>query len=308
MKDQIHNLIKQIVTIAVFAGLGFLLFKYRESLYVIKHISFLQFIFLSLLVIFSIILSGSKLSCIANQFDVRLKTSEWFALSSMTTILNTILFKSGSLATSAYLKKKYNFPYASFVGAFIGDQLIILFLTTFIGSIVSIFLIYSGIEKLITIFIIFSVILIFLLVILSGKLVLPKIKIDFIEQLKIGVSSFRNLFQNKMLLYTLLTQNLLLIIIAGLRLYTACSILQQEISIFHCLLFVATMTIIRIIPIAHTDIGVREITVGFVSKTIGSGLKAGILITSLDRMFELLLTGLCVGIFRKSLLKQKNPK
>jgi len=307
-QSQIHNLIKQIVTIGVFSGLGFLLFQYRESLYIIKQISFIQFVLLSLLVIFSIILSGSKLSCIANQFDVRLKTSEWFALSSMTTILNSIFFKSGSLATSTYLKKKYNFPYASFVGAFIGDQLIILFLTTLIGSIVSIFLIHSGIEKLITIFIIFSVILIFLIILLSGKIVLPKKQIDFIEQLKIGASSFRRLFQNKTLLYTLFTQNLLLIIIAGLRLYTACSILQQEISLVHCLLFVATMTVIRIIPIAHTDIGVREITVGFVSKTIGSGLKAGILITSLDRIFELLLAGLCVCIFRKSLLNQGIPK
>jgi hypothetical protein len=261
-----------------------------------------------MLVMFSIILSGSKLSCIANQFNVRLKTSEWFALSSMTTILNSILFKSGSLATSAYLKKNYNFPYVSFIGAFIGDQLIILFLATLIGSIVSIFLILSGIEKLITIFIIFSVILISLIILLSGKIVLPKIQIDFIEKLKVGASSFRRLFQNKALLYTLFIQNLLLIIVAGLRLYTASSILQQEISLVHCLLFVATMTVIRIIPIAHTDIGVREITVGFVSKTIGSGLKAGILITSLDRIFELILTGLCVCIFRKSLLNQRIPQ
>ena len=91
-QSQIHNLIKQIVTIAVFSGLGFLLFKYRESLYIIKQISFIQVVLLSMLVMFSIILSGSKLSCIANQFNVRLKTSEWFALSSMTTILNSILF------------------------------------------------------------------------------------------------------------------------------------------------------------------------------------------------------------------------
>ena len=65
------------------------------------------------------------------------------------------------------------------------------------------------------------------------------------------------------------------------------------------------MSITRIIPIAHSDIGIREIVVGFLSEAIGSGLKAGVLITSIDRIFELLLTGLSVGIFRKSLVTSK---
>ncbi len=66
------------------------------------------------------------------------------------------------------------------------------------------------------------------------------------------------------------------------------------------------MTIIRVIPIAHSDVGIREITIGFLSEKIGTGLKAGVLITSIDRVLELLLTGLCASVFRKALVTPKN--
>ena len=124
----IRLLIKSIVTTGILSGLGFLLFKYRESFYILQDLTFLQIISFSTLVLFCIILSGSKLNKIASNFNIRLKKNEWLALSSMTTILNSIFFKSGSLATSTYLKKKYEFEYASFVGSFVGDQLIILFI------------------------------------------------------------------------------------------------------------------------------------------------------------------------------------
>jgi len=302
----IRLIIKSIVTIGILSGLGFLLFKYRESFYVLQDLTFLQVVSFSTLVIFCIILSGSKLNQIASNFNIRLKKSEWLALSSMTTILNSILFKSGSLATSTYLKKKYEFAYASFVGSFIGDQFIILFIATLTGSFASISLLYSGNIQLFFIFVTFSIVAFFLLILLGGKITLPKKDNGVLEQLRVGIESFNALFQNKNLLYNLCVHNIFLIAAAAFRLFTACSILHQEISLNHCFLFVAVMSIIRIIPIAHSDIGVREITVGFISETIGSGMKAGVLITSIDRIFELLLTGLSVGIFHKSLVTPKN--
>ena len=301
----IRLLIKNLVTTGILSGLGFLLFKYRESFYILQDLTFLQIISFSTLVLFCIILSGSKLNQIASNFNIRLKKNEWLALSSMTTILNSIFFKSGSLATSTYLKKKYEFEYASFVGSFVGDQLIILFIATLIGSFSSIFLIYYGNIQLFFIFIKFLIVSIFLFTLLRGKITLPKKKDGILEQLRIGTESFNTLFQNKNLLYSLCAHNIFLFTAAAFRLFTACSVLHQEIPLIHCFLFVAVMSITRIIPIAHSDIGVREITVGFISETIGSGMKVGVLITSIDRIFELLLTSLCVGIFRKSLVTSK---
>ena len=301
-----HHLIKQIATIGIFSGFGILLFKYREGFYILQDLSVFQFVSFFSLVIFGITLSGSKLSRIANSFNIYLKKSEWFALSSMTTVLNGIFFKSGSLVTSAYLKKKYDFPYPSFVGSFIGDQLVILFIASLIGSITTAFLIYSGSVQIFFIFIVFTLIAVFLFILLGGKITLPKKEGRIWEQLGIGTDSFNTLLQNKNLFYTLCTHNISLIITAVFRLFTACSILHQEIPLAHCFLFAAAIPIIRIIPIALSDIGIREIVVGFLSEAIGSGLQAGVLITSIDRIFELLLTGLSVGIFRKSLVTPKN--
>ena len=100
-----HHLIKQTATFGVFCGFGILLFKYREGFYILQDLSVFQFVSFFSLVIFGITLSGSKLSRIVNSFNIYLKKSEWFALSSITTVLNGIFFKSGSLATSPYLKK-----------------------------------------------------------------------------------------------------------------------------------------------------------------------------------------------------------
>ena len=120
--------IKYIFTGGIFVFFVFFVFKHHEDFYVIQNISTLQFIATSLLILFGVTLNGSKLNRIAINFGVQLRTGEWFALSSMTTVLNSVFFKAGSIATSGYLKKKYSFPYSSFAGAFLGDQLIILFL------------------------------------------------------------------------------------------------------------------------------------------------------------------------------------
>jgi len=301
-----NHLIKQIATFGLFSGFVFLLFKYHEDFYILRDFSILQFISFSSLVILGIILSGSKLSLIVKSFNINMKISEWFALSSMTTFLNSIFFKSGSLATSTYLKKKYNFPYSSFVGSFVGDQLIILLIVFFIGSITTASLVYSGNGKLFFIFIIFVIITVFLFVFLGGKVTLPKKESAIWEKLRTATNSFNNLLQNKNLFYNLCAHNVLLTIAAGLRLFTSCSILHQEIPLTHCFVFVAAIHIVRIIPIAHSDIGIREVTVGFLSEAIGSGVKTGVLITSIDRIFEFLLTGLSVGIFRKSLVTPKS--
>ena len=182
------------------------------------------------------------------------------------------LFQIRILSHICIFEKKYDFPYPSFVGSFIGDQLIILFIASLIGSITTAFLIYSGSVQIFFIFIVFMIITVFLFILLGGKITLPKKEGRIWKQLRIGSDSFNTLLQNKNLFYMLCTHNISLIIAAGLRLFTACSILHQEIPLAHCFLFAESIPIIRIIPIAHSDIGVREIMVGFLSEAIGSGL------------------------------------
>ncbi|KMP12239.1 hypothetical protein UZ36_01360 [Candidatus Nitromaritima sp. SCGC AAA799-C22] len=297
--------IKYVFTAGVFAVFGWMLFKYREDFYIIQEISALQFIEISLLILMGVTLNGSKLRRIAGAFDVRLRTSEWFALSSLTTVLNSVFFKAGSLAASGYLKKKHGFPYLSFAGTFLGDQLIILFAGALTGSAVSLHLGLSGNKDLLPIFGVFALIAVLLFFLMRGRIHLPERKNTFFDLLRRGIESFNNLLHDKDLLYSLGIHNLFLIVTIGLRFYVACSILQLGIPLSHCFLFATVMMFVRVVPVTHSDIGVRELAVGFLSGILGSGLKAGMLATVVDRIFELFWTALCTGAFKHTLMTPK---
>ena len=144
----ISKLLKYFFTFGVFIVFGFLLLEYQEDLYSIRDISIFQFFLISLLILIGLTLNGSKLNRIATNFGLRMETKEWLGLSSMTTALNNIFFKAGSIATSNYLKKKYNFPYSSFAGTFLGDQFVILLIAAFIGGIVSLYLGLTNYQEL----------------------------------------------------------------------------------------------------------------------------------------------------------------
>ena len=298
--------IKYILTAGIFIIFGFLLFKYQEDFYIIRDISALQFIEISLLILIGVTLNGSKLNRIASGFGIRLRTREWLALSSMTTVLNNVFFKAGSVATSGYLKKKHNFPYSSFAGTFLGDQLVILFIGSLAGGIWSLYLGFSGHKELLLIcggFVLTAALLFFLA---CGEIRLPQNKNSIFDHLKRGAESFNTLLHDKNLLYSLGAHNTFLILTIGFRLYVACSILHIEIPLSHCFLFAIAIIFSRIIPVTHNDIGVRELAVGFLSGILGSGLKTGVLATVVDRIFELLWTILCTGVFRNSLVAPKD--
>ena len=72
------------------------------------------------------------------------------------------------------------------------------------------------------------------------------------------------------------------------RISASSSIVHLDIPLSSCFLFTAIIIFSRIIPITVNDIGLRELAVGFLSSILGSGLKAGVLITSIDRVFELI--------------------
>ena len=80
----------------------------------LKNISIGQFFFICILIIGSILTNGMKLSALARSFNIKLTQKEIFGLSSITTSLNNFFFKAGSLLTSNYLKKHYQFPFMSF--------------------------------------------------------------------------------------------------------------------------------------------------------------------------------------------------
>jgi hypothetical protein len=282
-----HHFIKYILTAGILVVLGFLLFDYKKELLLIFDISPFQFILITILILTSIFLNGSKLNKITKNFNVYLSIKEWFALSSMTTLLNNFIYKSGSIVTSKYLKSRHDFSYSAFAAAFVCDQLILLFIGAIIGSII---LIYLGIfiKELIflTSFLMANVTILFFLYRLKKPL--PKSLNPIFNQLKSVIQKFNILLTNKNLLISLLAHNILLVLTIVFRISISASIVHLDIPLSSCFLFTVIIMFSRIIPITVNDMGVRELAVGFLSSILGSGLKAGVLITSIDRIFDLI--------------------
>ena len=296
-----HHLIKYLLTFGILIYLGFLLFDYKKELLLILDISALQFSLISALILAGVSLNGSKLNQVAKTFEVQLLPKEWFALSSMTTFFNNVIYKAGSIATSKYLKSKHNFSYLSFAAAFACDQLILLFVGAITGSIISF---YLGVfnQELIFIFISFAMIAIILFFLYRLKKNLPETWSPVLNLFKKGIQSFNYLLDNKNLLCSLITHNIFLVLTIVFRIYVSCSILHLEIPLSSCALFTAVIIFSRIIPITINDIGLREFAVGFLSSILGSGLKAGVLITSVDRVFEFTWAALFVITSKNALI------
>jgi len=282
-----HHFIKYLLTAGILVLLGFLLFDYKKELLLILDISAFQFTLISILILTSIFLNGSKLNKITKNFNVYLSIKEWFALSSMTTLFNNFIYKSGSIVTSKYLKSRHNFPYSAFAAAFVCDQLILLFIALIIASII---FFYLGIfiKELICLILTLIATVSILFFLYRLKKPLPSSLNPIFSQLKNVIQNFNLLLTNKNLLFSLIVHNVLLVLTIVFRISISSSILHLDIPLSSCFLFTAIIMFTRIIPITVNDMGLRELTVGFLSSILGSGLKAGVLITSIDRVFDLI--------------------
>ncbi len=282
-----HHFIKYFLTAGILVFLGFLLFDYKKELLLILDISAFQFILVAVLMFTGVILNGSKLNKVTRSFKVYLSLKEWFALASMTTLFNNFLYKSGSIVTSKYLKSRHDFPYSAFAAAFVCDQIILLFIGAITGSIFSFYLEIFN-KELILIFLTLTVTTIILFFLYRSKKPLPKLWEPFLHKLKSVILNFKSLLNNKKLLFSLIAHNILLVLTIVFRISVSSSIIHLEIPLSSCFLFTAIIIFSRIIPLTVNDMGLRELAVGFLSSILGSGLKAGVLITSIDRVFDLI--------------------
>jgi hypothetical protein len=299
-----HHFIKYFLTAGVLVLLGFLLFDYKKEFLLILDISAFQFILISILILTSIFLNGSKLNKITKNFNVYLTIKEWFALSSMTTLFNNFIYKSGSIVTSKYLKSRYDFPYSAFAAAFVCDQLILLFIGAITASIIFFYLGIFIKELIILILILIATISI-LFFLYRLKKPIPKSLNPIFNQLKSVIQKFNLLLTNKNLLFSLVAHNIFLVLTIVFRISISSSIIHLDIPLSSCFLFTAIIMFTRIIPITVNDMGSRELAVGFLSSILGSGLKAGVLITSIDRVFDL-IWGALFTVSSQSALTSKN--
>jgi len=303
--SSLQNNSKYLITGLFIIILGFFAFKFRQELVVIREISPLQIMGMFCLVVLTIIVNGSKLNQITRGFGIPLQRREWFGLSSITTTLNNVFFKAGSLVTSNYLKRKYDFPYMSFIGSFGADQLILLFINSLAGGIIFFAILaqndvphkWAGIAYLLA--------AVALLLIMMGKITF-KNRDHFIgDALARILQSLNRILQNRKLFYTLCAHNMALLVIFSLRFYLICHILGQTVPLPYCFLFTTVVLFVSAVPMIQSDVGTRELAVGFLAELVGLGFNQGLLATIVDRVIVLFCTALIAGIFKNMLLSSR---
>jgi len=284
----------------------FFLVRYREQIVTVRDISIDQFSLIFLLILCSVTLNGSKLNQLTRFFSLNLTAKEWFGLSSITTTLNSIFFKAGSLATSNYLKRKHDFPYMSFLGSLGADQLILFFMSGMVGCVISFYVMTKTVKdfQYVALAYLFLTLLLFLAAKFAPRFQRQNHKM--LDALVRAVNALNRILKDRTLFFTLCAHNIVLILLTSLRIFVACKVLQLEVQLIYCFLFTTVMIFVSAIPLLQSDIGSREIAVGLLSELAGIGFNAGLLVTIVDRVFVFLLT-LLSTLYFKNLLVPSHP-
>ena len=293
--------IKRLITLAIVLVSLYFFYQYKEDFYLISKVSPSLLIALSLLAILSITINGNKLRLITDTFKIELNSYEWLGLAFISSFFNGLVYKSGSLFTSNYLKEKHNLSYASFVGALGGDHLMMILINAFIGLGISIYATILSISILpVSIFFLALVIGIFSLA--KNPFVISTSKNQFFDLLFRVSDTFHKILQNKLLFKFLFLNNSFLALVMGLRLYVACKAIGINFEILDCYIFTTASAFVRLIPMLQSDIGSRELAVGFLSESLGSGFEQGVLATATDRVFEMAWGLIGLTVFRNLLI------
>ena len=286
-------------TIIVLVSLYFF-YKFREDFYLISTVSPAIFLALSLLVILSITLNGIKLNHITQSFNIKLRLKEWIGLAFISSCLNGFVYKSGSMLTSNYLKRKHGLPYTSFLGAMGADHLMMILINALVGLSASIYVLIS-LPEIFPLTGLFLVLLIAFSYFIRKPHAFSRKENYLLDALCRAAQTLNDILQNKHLFQKLFVNNIIVVLVMGLRLFIACKTIGLDFKLLHCYLFTTVSAFIRLIPILQSDIGSRELAVGFLSETLGSGFKQGVLATAVDRVIEMAWALMGVTIFKNLL-------
>jgi hypothetical protein len=281
--------------------LGSLVAKHQDELIHLKNISVAQFSLICFLIIGSITTNGMKLRTLAGSFNIRLNIKEALGLSSITTSLNNFFFKSGSLFTSNYLKRRYEFPFMSFAGSQGADHLISFFINALCGLIISSIYLFSVKGVFLTLSLSYLTITVALVLIFSKTFDLQHRSNKYLNALIRAINSLYRILKNRPLFYTLCFFNLFIVTLNTLRFFLVCKVLGLGIPFGYCLLFITLLPFISAIPVIQSDIGTRELIVGVFSQWLGGSFEAGMLATLLDRCF-IVFIAIIIALFYRNLL------
>ena len=240
------------------------------------------------------------LKILLKSFEVSLSVKECLSISSLAGVGNLLTaLRGGTIGKAVYLKRKYTFPYMSFIAATSAVALINLTLAALIGAIAILMIGYSS-HPLLAVFLSFFVVvnLLFCFLLFSpGKMVTCSWKIfDRLSGIAKGLDLIRRDRKLVIKISFLLFLNFSLSIAELALSYGAFSI---DISLAEVILMDAISMFSEVIKILPGNLGVYEGSIALSSQILGVGFREGLLAAGLVRVvsiFVMLIFGLIFGL------------
>lgn len=258
---------------------------------------------LILLNVLNKIILGFKTKKIVEVFGIRLTFIEWFGSSVIVNFYNYLAPKSGTALFGVYLNTKHKLNYHKYVSLLITSSLITFLVCGILGEAANI---YIGQKHLINggiFFVIFS----FLIIVPMVFFCMPRINLPdkgMFKKINNFFDGWHFLRRNKKTLFLLALMDIGIVLCMAARYLILFKMFSLDADVFTCILIAPFNIITHFATLVPGAYGVKELTVGLVSRLAGINFDSGVLATLSDRVIMMTLAFILGPVFSFLLLKK----
>lgn len=283
-----ENIYIKIIPYLVVLGLTIWFIYYirghQADFMVVRSVNLIYLSLLVFMVLVNIVLQGWIFKIIIQPFNVNLNFFEWFGLSVMTFLGNTIFPFGGFGFRAYYLKKKHNFHYTHFLSTLAAASIIELFMVT-IGSLIGQSFLYFNFQTYNPVLLALSTIVFMSCALfLSINLNLPNFKNKVIQKIKNVLDGVAVLKKNHQQIKKIFLAFCFYTIFLCLTFYFAFQALNFKINIFQAFIPAGLSDYSVFINILPASLGFYEGAIVFSAKFFGLTAFDGLVVAALIRI------------------------
>ena len=294
------NFFRFTALLIVLGGLGYSLSSQKDIWTILGEVTSEYVMIMAGIDAFYFLSNAMILKILLNSFQISLSVKECLSISSLAGIGNFLTaLRGGTIGKAVYLKKKYTFPYMTFIAATSAIALINLNLAAFTGVIAILLIGYSSHSLLAVLLAFFvAVNLLFCFLLFSpGKVGTCRWKIfDRLSAIAKGLDLIRKDTTLVIKISFLLFVNFILSISELALSYRAFSI---DVSLVEVILIDTISIFSEIIKVLPANLGIYEGSVALSSQILSVGFSEGLLAAGLVRVVSIcvmLTFGLILGL------------
>ncbi len=294
------------ITLLILISIIFFVLK-KEEISNILDISISLILILIVLNFVTLVVNGLRILVLMEPYNIKLNPSEWLGVSILNTAGNYLTpFQGGLFFRSIYFKKKYNFPYTSFITTVLASYIVGFFIYGVFGVILVLFFNSNFLFKLplLIFFLILSIITLYI-ILFSPKIKDTKIKL-FNRIIKI-INEWSNISKKKTFVLKLLLIEFFSLVLIALRMFYSFKAISYSLGFVSSLFVSIFFSMSVLLSITPAGLGIRESFVGISSQIIGLNFDKGVIATSIDRIIIIILI-IFLGPLFSYILSRKNKK